>query len=1004
MGDKIHLRLPGRDNRRRLFVASILWLVCECLGFAAPAPVASVVKILSSPNPVVQGQGVTITAGVNWTINPAPSGTISVSDTVQCPGAASATTTVLGTITLGSATSASPGAGTLAVSSFPCTGGNTIVANYSGDANYSSGSSQPLLETVLGQFAPTTTSLTSSPNPPVAGQSVTLAASIGFTLTNMTYPTGTVTFTNTSTGAILGTGSVQTSGTGEEIEAAASITVTLPAGSYGIQAAYSGDQIYAASASPVLSVGSSTAHVATTTTLTASPNPVSQGAAVVLTATVTPASGSGTPTGGVTFSATGQSPQTRTLSSGTAAISIQPAPGSTTWTAAYSGDNTYGTSTSSPVTVTVNANKAAASVTLSAPSSAVYGQSVTIVANVAAPGPVTGTTQILEGTTVLASGTGTSVFAQTSSLSVGVHQLTASFAGDAADAAATSSPVTLTVSKAASAVSLSSSANPSPLGQNVVFSASVAAQAPGQATGTGTVQFMDGAASLGTATLSGGSASLGIPALTAGPHSITVMYGGDANLAAGTSAPLVESISSSSTTSTSTTATASNTSIAYGQTVTFAVTVAANGSSAPPSGTVQLVDGSSVVATGTLNQGAAQLVATLPAGVHVLTTMYGGSTTLSASNSAAVTVTVSKANATFQLAASANPAGAGQTITLTATASGLAAGVPPPSGTVQFMDAQNPLGTVSLDGGTASLPVSSLAIGTHQITVGYSGDTNFNSGNSQALALVIAATTPLPNIQSVSGAGGSVPPVTAISSNAYVMLKGSNFAPTGTARSLQAGDLVNGNLPTQLAGVCVQIGGVSAFITYVSSQQINVVAPAVPNNTVATVQVTTGCGTASVLTSNLMSVSTETSTPEFFYWVDNPNGQNPAVAVDNTTGAFVGAASLNQSSPTLTFTPAYPGEILDIYGASFGPTNPSFAPGSPPGTAAQVTSTPVVTLGPLTVSAADVFYAGVSPGTPGLYQLSIRVPAGLPDGDDPLVMTIGGISTPAGAFLTVKNR
>src|ERR1035437_5518501 len=33
------------------------------------------------------------------------------------------------------------------------------------------------------------------------------------------------------------------------------------------------------------------------------------------------------------------------------------------------------------------------------------------------------------------------------------------------------------------------------------------------------------------------------------------------------------------------------------------------------------------------------------------------------------------------------------------------------------------------------------------------------------------------------------------------------------------------------------------------------------------------------------------------------------------------------------------------------------------------------------VDAANVLYAGVSPGTAGLYQLNIRVPAGLTDGD-----------------------
>src|SRR5947209_8604534 len=133
-----------------------LWcLVCLPVllpGVGRADPVASVVKVLSTPNPAVQGTPVTFTAGVNWTATNAPFGTITINDT--CPGAASVP---LGTITLASASSANAGAGTLMVSSFPCTGQNTIVASYGGDSNYSGGVSQALTETILSQFTPSTT-------------------------------------------------------------------------------------------------------------------------------------------------------------------------------------------------------------------------------------------------------------------------------------------------------------------------------------------------------------------------------------------------------------------------------------------------------------------------------------------------------------------------------------------------------------------------------------------------------------------------------------------------------------------------------------------------------------------------------------------------------------------------------------------------------------------------------------------------------------------------------
>src|SRR6267378_825 len=230
----------------------ILLLILAIVAPSAPAQVTSVVKLLSTPNPVVHTP-VTFTAGVNWTATAPPSGTITLTDTVQCPGTSTATQTTLGTITLGSADSATPGAGTLVVSSFPCAGGNLIVANYSGDSNYSAGVSQPLLQTVLAQFTATSATLSSSLNPSSVGQSVTFTAKLTYTLTNKTYPTGTVTFTDTPTSNVLGTANVQTSSGRQGVVTIASITTSsLAGGSHLIQAAYSGDNIYAPSTSQIV--------------------------------------------------------------------------------------------------------------------------------------------------------------------------------------------------------------------------------------------------------------------------------------------------------------------------------------------------------------------------------------------------------------------------------------------------------------------------------------------------------------------------------------------------------------------------------------------------------------------------------------------------------------------------------------------------------------------------------------------------------------------------------
>src|SRR5262249_50080288 len=107
---------------------------------------------------------------------------------------------------------------------------------------------------------------------------------------------------------------------------------------------------------------------ATTTTLTASPNPSTVGQAVTLTATVRPvAPATGTPTGTVTFSNGAATIGTATLgATGTASIVVATlAAGSHSLTAAYAGAGNFQPSTSAVVTQVVNAPAAPGTDTVS---------------------------------------------------------------------------------------------------------------------------------------------------------------------------------------------------------------------------------------------------------------------------------------------------------------------------------------------------------------------------------------------------------------------------------------------------------------------------------------------------------------------------------------------------------------------------------------------------------------------------------------------------------------
>src|SRR5262249_26439638 len=114
---------------------------------------------------------------------------------------------------------------------------------------------------------------------------------------------------------------------------------------------------------------------ATTTTLSAAPNPSTYGQSVTFTAQASRAGG--TPTRTVSFMEGTSKPASATLSTGSAAFTTTKLPpGSHNATAVYGGDTTIAGSTSAAVTQTVS--KTATTAALSAaPTPSTYGQSVT---------------------------------------------------------------------------------------------------------------------------------------------------------------------------------------------------------------------------------------------------------------------------------------------------------------------------------------------------------------------------------------------------------------------------------------------------------------------------------------------------------------------------------------------------------------------------------------------------------------------------------------------------
>jgi uncharacterized protein (TIGR03437 family) len=61
-----------------------------------------------------------------------------------------------------------------------------------------------------------------------------------------------------------------------------------------------------------------------------------------------------------------------------------------------------------------------------------------------------------------------------------------------------------------------------------------------------------------------------------------------------------------------------------------------------------------------------------------------------------------------------------------------------------------------------------------------------------------------------------------------------------------------------------------------------------------------------------------------------------------------------------------------------------------------------VTIGGVALGATDILYAGVTPSYIGLYQVNLRVPAGVPSGRQPIVITVGMIQSPTLGYLTMQ--
>jgi len=288
--------------------------------------------------------------------------------------------------------------------------------------------------------------------------------------------------------------------------------------------------------------------ISTTTSLSASATTAAPGTAVMLTALVQASAGA-TPAGKVRFTDSGSTLGTVTLNgAGQAMLTTATlASGTDSIVAVYSGSVADAASTSSAVKVTIKSEAAATRTTLSAPGTAVFGNTVELAATVkqtAGTTVPTGSVTFMLNGTVLGTGTlngaGKATFAARS-LPVGADSISAVYGGSTTEKTSTSSAVSVTITAVATVTALSAVPTLAATGAPVVLTATVT-PTTGTKIPSGKVEFYDGSKSLGDVALSSGVANLSITTLPSGLQKITAKYLGSMDDATSTSAVVTVTI------------------------------------------------------------------------------------------------------------------------------------------------------------------------------------------------------------------------------------------------------------------------------------------------------------------------------------------------------------------------------------------------------------------------------------------------------------------------------
>jgi uncharacterized protein (TIGR03437 family) len=247
-----------------------------------------------------------------------------------------------------------------------------------------------------------------------------------------------------------------------------------------------------------------------------------------------------------------------------------------------------------------------------------------------------------------------------------------------------------------------------------------------------------------------------------------------------------------------------------------------------------------------------------------------------------------------------------------------------------------------------------------------------------------------PGVISASAFGGA----STIAPGTWIEIYGDNLATT--TRAWTASDFTGSTAPTSLSGVTVSIGGVPAFVSYISPAQVNALVPA-----------GVAAGSAQVIVSNGSQ-----STAPFIVTVNTVQPSLLVLPLFSQNSRYLGAVLPDFETyllppwyPNIPTALARPGDTIVLFGMGLGPVSPSVPIGQIAGQASQLVTPPTISFNVYpTTTPATVTYAGLVAGTVGLYQINVVVPAIILPADDTsyyyvnVFVNVNGVSLPSGSL------